>query len=484
MPSAQRVRSHDFSIEGLVGFDMQCASVGVVGAGAVAQQAVKLMRAFGCDVRFLNPFHVSNPFAVSAFHAVTGGTTGSTPRTVKDEDAVIGGQTKDTASPAPSAAAATGEADHTAANSKPAAGRHRRPSLSLPTLLSSSDVILVHCASDAKGLISAEAIASLKPGAMLLTARASLVDLDAALEAVKSGALGYFGALDVGFPLTCRVSPSLSEVLDMPKDCNAVQIKAAFRKLALQWHPDKHEGESAEEVDYAARVFKRIRIAYQVLSDPDERSRLDEKGSISRGKGDEGRVKPFHEYYSINTPDGYTRGGCFVGTRRYDPMVGATDARGSICAAEKMSRKQIKDHEEAIRLKGPDEAKRLLAPGQSSTSDQYTQYWKKQEEKRQEGKGMKESSANNDTFFGKKQHGAGVRMIAQTRYMPLEVEHRDEIQKELMRGAVGPMLKLGHGDDLNTIGDKTDTTNETLCEFNVHRDGPNPKAIAGRGLLK
>ena len=44
------------------------------------------------------------------------------------------------------------------------------------------------------------------------------------------------------------------EVLDVPKDCNAVQIKAAFRRLALLWHPDKHEGESADEIDYAVRV--------------------------------------------------------------------------------------------------------------------------------------------------------------------------------------------------------------------------------------
>ena len=182
----------------------------------------------------------------------------------------------------------------------------------------------------------------------------------------------------------------------------------------------------------------------------------------------EGRVKPFHEYYSINTPEGYTRGGDFVSTRRYDPMVGAVDARGSITCAEKMSRKMIAQHEEAIRLKGPDEAKRLLAPGQSSTSDQYTQFWQKQEAKRQEGAGMKEASANNDVFFGKKQHGAGVRMIAQTRYMPLEVEHRDEIQKELMKG-VGPMLKLGHGDDLEQVGSKTKTENETLYDHNVHR---------------
>ena len=63
-------------------------------------------------------------------------------------------------------------------------------------------------------------------------------------------------------------------------------------------------------------------------------------------------------------------------------MVVATAwARALWRAAEKMSRKQIKDRDEAIRLKGPDEAKRLLAPGQSSTSDQYTQFWKKQEMK-------------------------------------------------------------------------------------------------------
>ena len=55
----------------------------------------------------------------------------------------------------------------------------------------------------------------------------------------------------------------------------------------------------------AVRMFKRVRIAHAVLSDPNERSRLDEEGVIAKGKGEEGRVKPFHEYYSINTPDGY-----------------------------------------------------------------------------------------------------------------------------------------------------------------------------------
>ena len=128
---------------------------------------------------------------------------------------------------------------------------------------------------------------------------------------------------------------------------------------------------------------------------------------------------------------------------RYDPMVGATDRRGSVVPAEKMSRRLIAAQEESIRLKGPGEARRLLAPGQSSTSDQYTRYWEQQEASRPDGKTMREESAHNQTFFGKKEHAP--KLVAQTRYMPLEVEHRDAVQRELMKG-IGPMQKLGHGE--------------------------------------
>jgi len=238
------------------------------------------------------------------------------------------------------------------------------------------------------------------------------------------------------------------EVLNLPKDANAVQIKAAFRKLALQWHPDKHEASDQADRDYATKQFKRIRIAHGVLSDPHERSRLDEEGVLAKGNGAEGPMKPFHEYYSINTPEGYTRGGCFVSTRRYDPMVGAVDARGSLNAAEKMSRKAIASQEEAIRLKGPEETKRLLAPGESPNStDQYNKFWEKQEEKRaQRGlskSSMKEESANNQHFFGKRDYQPKV--IAQTRYMPLEHEHRDSIQQTQMKHVhASPAARIGH----------------------------------------
>jgi tetratricopeptide (TPR) repeat protein len=81
------------------------------------------------------------------------------------------------------------------------------------------------------------------------------------------------------------------EVLNVPKEANAVQIKAAFREGALKWHPDKHEGADEAAISYAVKQFGRVRIAYAVLSNPSERSRLDDEGMLSKGKGDEGRVK-------------------------------------------------------------------------------------------------------------------------------------------------------------------------------------------------
>jgi hypothetical protein len=154
-------------------------------------------------------------------------------------------------------------------------------------------------------------------------------------------------------------------------------------------------------------------------------------------------TQPFHEYYSISTPDGYTREGCFVSTRRYDPMVGAVDARGSLSVAEKVSQKMIRQQEEAILLKGPEEAKRLLAPGQSSNSfDQYNKYWEMQEKARGDNKGMKEETVPMHTV------GQQPKQIAQTRYMPLEVEHRDKIQVETMKGVQYSTAKrIGHSEE-------------------------------------
>jgi molecular chaperone DnaJ len=62
------------------------------------------------------------------------------------------------------------------------------------------------------------------------------------------------------------------EVLGIPPDADARAIKDAFRKLALQYHPDRNKSPGAEE------RFKEIAEAYAVLSDPEKRAVYDARG--------------------------------------------------------------------------------------------------------------------------------------------------------------------------------------------------------------
>ncbi len=61
------------------------------------------------------------------------------------------------------------------------------------------------------------------------------------------------------------------KILGVSKSASQDEIKKAYRKLALQHHPDRHGGEDVE--------FKKINEAYQVLSDPQKRSQYDTFGS-------------------------------------------------------------------------------------------------------------------------------------------------------------------------------------------------------------
>lgn len=60
------------------------------------------------------------------------------------------------------------------------------------------------------------------------------------------------------------------QVLGVPRAAGAEQIKAAYRKLAKRWHPDRNPGNPAAE-----EKFKGISAAYDVLSDPQKRSQYD-----------------------------------------------------------------------------------------------------------------------------------------------------------------------------------------------------------------
>lgn len=63
------------------------------------------------------------------------------------------------------------------------------------------------------------------------------------------------------------------KILGVGRGSSADEIKSAYRKLALQYHPDRNPGDKQAE-----DRFKEINEAYQVLSDPQKRSRYDQLG--------------------------------------------------------------------------------------------------------------------------------------------------------------------------------------------------------------
>jgi len=72
------------------------------------------------------------------------------------------------------------------------------------------------------------------------------------------------------------------ELLGVEKNASVQEIKKAYRKLALKYHPDKNKGDKAAE-----EKFKEISEAYAVLSDPEKKQQYDTYGSTD-----------FHRRYS------------------------------------------------------------------------------------------------------------------------------------------------------------------------------------------
>lgn len=68
------------------------------------------------------------------------------------------------------------------------------------------------------------------------------------------------------------------EVLGLSKGASAAEIKKAYRKLALQYHPDKNPDDKEAEVK-----FKEAAEAYEVLSNPEKRQRYDQFGHAGVG---------------------------------------------------------------------------------------------------------------------------------------------------------------------------------------------------------
>src|SRR5215212_1630044 len=90
------------------------------------------------------------------------------------------------------------------------------------------------------------------------------------------------------------------EVLGIERGSSAEDIKKAYRKMAVKYHPDKNPGDKEAE-----EKFKEVGEAYEALSDPQKRAAYDQYGHTafdrSRGGGgfSGGRGGGFHDPFEI-----------------------------------------------------------------------------------------------------------------------------------------------------------------------------------------
>ena len=87
------------------------------------------------------------------------------------------------------------------------------------------------------------------------------------------------------------------ETLGVAEGASPDEIKSAYRKLAMQWHPDRNQGNAEAE-----EKFKEISGAYEVLSDPGKRQDYDLQRQ-GRGPGSGPHQQHWHEFRHAGIDD-------------------------------------------------------------------------------------------------------------------------------------------------------------------------------------
>src|SRR6187401_2664606 len=96
------------------------------------------------------------------------------------------------------------------------------------------------------------------------------------------------------------------EILGVDKTASADEIKKAYRKVAMQFHPDRNPGDKSSE-----DKFKEAAEAYDVLSNADKRAQYDRFGHQAFGGGGFGGGGGFHDMNDIFSQFGDVFGDIF-----------------------------------------------------------------------------------------------------------------------------------------------------------------------------